>query len=214
MKEGEGLSELELDALKEIMNIGFGQAAVALSEGIDLRVMLSVPRITVLESEKIRPFIDAEMVFSPSSSYCMVEEGFHGKVSGKALLLLPQSETSVFAASLGLGGEKGAAGTRLAGLGEGTFLEIGNILVGACVGKVAELFDDQVLFRPPSYTPPPIDADGMEKRLGAEGDIALVFKTLFNFGKEDVCSFLFLVVSEYGIGWVRQAVAAYLEGLS
>ena len=41
------LNELEKDALQEIMNISFGQAAADLSDVIDLYVTLTVPFIDV-----------------------------------------------------------------------------------------------------------------------------------------------------------------------
>ena len=67
-------SALELDALQETMNIGFGQAAAALSEVISMHVILSVPKIAILKTEDIPSFVQSEI--EDPSAFSMVEQFF------------------------------------------------------------------------------------------------------------------------------------------
>jgi len=47
------LTELQLDALKEVGNIGAGNAATALSQMIQKRIDMTVPRVDILPLEKV-----------------------------------------------------------------------------------------------------------------------------------------------------------------
>ena len=57
--EAATLSADQLDGLREVANIGAGHAATALSEMIDTRVMISVPRINVQRLAHIAPVVSA-----------------------------------------------------------------------------------------------------------------------------------------------------------
>ena len=47
------LKELQLDALREVENIGAGHAATALSQMTNRRIMISVPKISVTRLEDV-----------------------------------------------------------------------------------------------------------------------------------------------------------------
>jgi chemotaxis protein CheC len=213
MSLGQELSDLQLDALRELMNIGFGQAASALSEVIDLRVILSVPKILVLKPEEVPAFIDSEV--ETDSAFSMVEQFFFGHFEGTSFLLLPEEEGRKLA---GLFGAEGAAlppELEVGSLERETIVEIGNIIIGACVGKIAEILKDQVVFQAPRYVEAPCDRTTLEKRLPVGNrELALVFKTVFHFERQDVFGFLFLVASEDSLEWMRGAVDEFLGSLA
>ena len=50
-------SEEEIDALQELMNIAFGQAAAELAEIIDISVVLSFPKLETVKIEALPDFI-------------------------------------------------------------------------------------------------------------------------------------------------------------
>ena len=53
MDDVRDLKELQLDALKEVANIGAGHAATALSQLTDRRIMISVPEIAITRLEDV-----------------------------------------------------------------------------------------------------------------------------------------------------------------
>jgi chemotaxis protein CheC len=205
-------SELELDALKEIMNIGFGKAAVTLSEVIDLHVILSVPKIMVLTPDTIGSFCGSEI--ETPAEYSMVEQFFFGHFQGASFLLLEREEGKKLSRIFSVGDELSMSEAEFGSLERETVKEIGNIIIGACVGKIAEMLEDQVQFLPPHYLPSPLTQSLFEKHLGENANTALVFKTLFHFEQQDVVGLLFLIASEGSMRWMKQAVEQYLEGLS
>ncbi|HOX33239.1 MAG TPA: chemotaxis protein CheC [Spirochaetales bacterium] len=212
MSLGCELSDLQLDALRELMNIGFGQAAAALSEVIDLRVILTVPKILVLKPEEVPAFIDAEVEMP--SSFSMVEQFFFGHFEGTSFLLLPEEEGRKLASLFGAEAAPLPPELETGSLERETVVEIGNIIIGACVGKIAEILKDQVAFQAPRFIEAPVDRSSLERRLAGAKDLALVFKTVFHFERQDVFGFLFLVASEGSLEWMRAAVDEYLGSLA
>ncbi|HCI30102.1 MAG TPA: CheY-P-specific phosphatase CheC, partial [Fervidobacterium sp.] len=66
----EKLGETQLDAIKEVGNIGTGNAATALSMMLDKKVDISVPQVKVIPISKI-PFLFDE----PEEVVCAVKMG-------------------------------------------------------------------------------------------------------------------------------------------
>jgi chemotaxis protein CheC len=203
-------SELQLDALKETMNIGFGQAAAALSEVIDMHVVLNVPEITKLEPHAIASFVCSEV---DTAAFSMVEQFFLGHFNGTSFLLLPVSESQKLV-SLFSGDVETDASVSLDSLERETIVEIGNIIIGACVGKIAEMLGDVVTYLPPRFFAGPIDDDFVGRHLQPAQGLALVFKTIFHFDAKDVSGLLFLVTGNDSAVWLKRAVDAVLDGLT
>jgi chemotaxis protein CheC len=211
MEGREGFSDLELDGLREFMNIGFGQAAVALSEVMDLYVTLTVPRISLLDSGEVASFIGAEIGLP--RAWGMVEQFFYGNFEGMSFLLLPEGEGRKMASLFSPEAVLLSGDSEIGSLERDMFTEVGNILIGACVGKIAELLGDRIAFQPPRFLPSPLDLATLGRRLAERKGLALVFKTVFEFEKEDIEGQLFLVASERSVLWMRRALAAYIGKL-
>ena len=201
---------IELDALQESMNIGFGQAARALSEVIDMHVVLSVPKISLAAKEGMAELICAEI--GNPADFSLVEQRFRGSFAGTGFLLVPDEEGRKLAELFG-GLEGAEQGPGMSALEDEVILEIGNIIIGACVGKIAELLGDGVSYLPPRVIGAPVDRAILSDRLGSQAGLGLVFKTVFHFDKRDVYGLLFLVTSEDAAEWIHAAVRKLVEGL-
>ena len=59
MQELRELKTLQLDALREVANIGAGHAATALSQMVGETIMISVPTINVSRLEEVPPQVSA-----------------------------------------------------------------------------------------------------------------------------------------------------------
>src|SRR2546429_5158361 len=53
MEDVRDLKELQIDALREVANIGAGHAATALSQLTNRRIMISVPQINIVRLEEV-----------------------------------------------------------------------------------------------------------------------------------------------------------------
>lgn len=202
-----GMSEEELDTLQEMMNIAFGRAAAALAEIISIFVCLSVPCVRLLRGDELAGYL--EDLVGTGREISIVEESFRGELQGSAFLLFPSGAGHQLAPLFG--DEKILyAGEAREDVERDALLSTGGILIGACVGKFAELLGDQV-----SYSPAKLvnlqSGEAFPSGLCDRRAVAIVLKTDFAFREEAVHGFLLLVTSEQSIDWVKKALAYFLE---
>jgi chemotaxis protein CheC len=126
------LTEAQIDALKEIGNIGAGHAATALSQMINRKkIMITVPEIKVVEKEKIFNYID-----EPDALSTGVIMNVLGDVVSKIIMLI-KKESALYLADLLLKKKTGTS-KLLTEMENSAVKEIGNILSGAYMNALNE----------------------------------------------------------------------------
>jgi chemotaxis protein CheC len=137
-----GLTAEQKADLAEVVNVGVGHAASALNDLTGLHVELTVPDVdvvTVPELSRVFGRLVEEAVAS-------VQMGFRGGLDGCAFLVFPPSSATKLA-SLVAGETEGSG----AGMHSGTLTEVGNILINAVVGAIANLLDLTLRYSLPVY---------------------------------------------------------------
>lgn len=202
------ISEEEKEILQEIMNIAFGKAAADLAEVINIFVVLSVPHIEILNSQDLPVYLKEQV--SEYNRVSIVEQNFWGDFKGSAFL--------VFQASAGrelvslFGEDSNTFGSEsVDALEKETLMEVGNILIGACVGKLSELLGDAVTYSPPRVVTENTPNDAIPVNIFDSGSSAIVLKTVFCFNERNVNGFLFLVTSNDSILWLKKSLATFME---
>jgi chemotaxis protein CheC len=203
------ISEEEQDILQEIMNIAFGKAAADLAEVINIFVVLSVPDIKIIKAVDLPDYIRTE--FCEFGNISIVEQNFWGEFKGNALLIFPAGAGKELISLLGDGGELSFESQSSDILEKETLMEVGNILIGACVGKVAELLKDMVTYSPPRVIIEDQPNVSMPKTLFDPSNSAIILKTVFCFNERDVNGFLFLITSHNSVIWLKKALADFME---
>ncbi len=208
-EKDEILSGEETEILQEIMNIAFGQSAADLAEVIETQVVLSVPFIKLMQVKELPDYFKNHV--KDYKNINLVEQKFWGRFKGDALLVFSSGAGKELVTLL-----QHDEGTTLESepvdvLERETLMEVGNILIGACVGKIAELLKDVV-----TYTPPIVVVEKGYQEAIAENrydpdNTAIVLKTDFRFEEGDVTGFLFLVTSNNSIDWLREALKIFIE---
>jgi chemotaxis protein CheC len=85
MEDVRDLKASQLDAMREVANIGAGHAATALSQMTNRKIMITVPQVNV------RPLEEAcDIVGTPDEVIAAVLMHMMGDLTGRALLLFPQ----------------------------------------------------------------------------------------------------------------------------
>jgi chemotaxis protein CheC len=204
----ESISSEEKEILQEIMNIAFGKAAADLAEVINIFVVLSVPYIEMLKSHDLPEYLKSQV--SAYDRISIVEQNFWGEFKGSSFL--------VFQASAGrelvslFGDDSGDFGSEsIDALEKETLMEVGNILIGACVGKLSELLGDTVTYSPPRVVTENSPNDAIPASIFESDSSAIVLKTVFCFNERNVSGFLFLVTSHDSILWLKKALATFME---
>jgi chemotaxis protein CheC len=125
------LSELELDALTEVFNMGVGQAADALSQLAGEAVLLSVPHVQLLSKVDVV----RQLGGGPDQRISAVRQAFSGEVVTDAVLMFP-AEQSLLLVQIMVGEEVPLE--QLGEMEQEALAEIGNILLNSVVASVAD----------------------------------------------------------------------------
>jgi chemotaxis protein CheC len=128
----EFLSELELDALTELVNIGVSRAAASLRQMVGQPVVLSVPSIEVT-SRRTAAALMAEREIGPLVA---VSQDFEGAFGGRALLIFP--EVTSLALVRAVTGED-LDDAEIAELEEEALKETGNVVLSNCLATMANM---------------------------------------------------------------------------
>jgi len=135
------LKALQLDALREVANIGAGHAATALSQMTGQTIMISVPQINIAAIEDI-----PNQVGSAEEPVAAVLMKILGDLTGLALLVFPQP-TALRLAGLMMGKENAA---ELGEIEQSAIREAGNILSAAYLNALSEFMGMILLPSPPT----------------------------------------------------------------
>ncbi|MGO4378570.1 chemotaxis protein CheC [Pseudoduganella sp. RAF19] len=140
------LSELELDALVELFNIGVGQAASAMSEIVNETVTMSVPSISFLSRAAAAKLLATKS--TGSGRICGISQHYAGAFQTDAILMFPE-EKSQQIVRLMVGETMPLE--ELSAMEQEAMSEIGNILLNSCVGALANIFERELQGSLPAY---------------------------------------------------------------
>ncbi|MBK8249015.1 MAG: chemotaxis protein CheC [Gemmatimonadetes bacterium] len=143
MQELLSLRPVQLDALREVANIGAGHAATALSQMTGQTIMISVPTINIAALDEIPTHVG-----DPVEPVAAVLMEMKGDLQGRTLLVFPRP-TAVRLAGLMLK-RPGSTGDTLSALEESAIKEAGNILSAAYMNALSEFMGITLLPSPPS----------------------------------------------------------------
>src|SRR6195256_3482470 len=143
MEDLRSLKALQLDALREVANIGAGHAATALSQMINSTIMISAPTTNVSRLEEVPPQISA-----PEEAVAAVLMHMMGDLTGRTLLVFPKP-TAVRLAELMLRRPQGSS-TDLGEMEQSAIKEAGNILSSAYMNALSDFMARMPLPTPPS----------------------------------------------------------------
>ena len=137
MTERRGLSPLQLDALREVGNIGSGNAAVALSTMVDKKVLLSVPRASLVPLVRV-----SDLVGGAETPVVGIYLHISGDASGSMLLLLPETSAAELAHLMVEAEEQ----LDLTTVEQSALQETGSILAGSYLNALSQMTG--ILLRP------------------------------------------------------------------
>ena len=179
-------TELQLDALRELANIGSGTASTALSSMLGRSVDISVPKAQAL------PFAEAVEAAGPAEQeITAIVLGIVGEMHGTVLLLVPPADADAMCRMLGVEPDDEFA---LSALGE-----IGNIVGTSYINALASMTGMDIEPTPPSTATDMLGALVASALAGAamDSDIALMLDSNLVVEGED-CSISFLLVPDQG----------------
>ena len=174
MEDVRDLKESQLDAMREVANIGAGHAATALSQMTNRTIMITVPRVNV------RPLEEAcDTIGKPEEVIAAILMHMMGDLTGRALLLFPQSSARTLCDYL-LRRELGTTQEFLE-MEQSALKEAGNILASAYLNALSDFMGMMLVPSVPSLV---IDLSGAvltsaHLNFGHDRDYAFCVETSF-----------------------------------
>jgi chemotaxis protein CheC len=181
-------TELQLDALRELANIGSGTASTALSGMLGRSVDISVPNAQAL------PFAEAVDAAGPGGQDMTgIVLGIVGEMTGTVLLLVPPADADAMCRMLGVEPDDEFA---LSALGE-----IGNIVGTSYINALASMTGMHIEPTPPSATTDMLGAlvASVLADHAHAGDIALMLDSNLVVEGADCAISFFLVPDQGGV---------------
>src|SRR3954468_15647426 len=141
------LKAIQMDALREVANIGAGHAATALSQMIGETIMISVPTINVARLEDGPPHVAA-----PDEPVAAVLMHMLGDLTGRTLLVFPRRTAHRLASLLLRRPTDGpdADSQEFSEMDQSAIKEAGNILSSAYMTALSDFMGMMLLPSPPS----------------------------------------------------------------
>lgn len=199
------LSELELDALAEVFNVGVGQAASALSQLANASVKLSVPKVEMLS----KATISKELAAQGADRICAVRQEFSGVLNTEAVLMFPVQQ-SLQLVQLMVGDEIPLE--QLGEMEQEALAEIGNILLNSVVSGVADVLKLQF-----EGSLPYVELGPVADVLCGQGHMhekVLSLQIDFSIDAMHICGFLVFLLDVDSISSLKNTVSAFLDSLT
>lgn len=132
MKDGSkaALTELELDAMIELVNLGVSRAAASLRELVGEQVLLSVPDVMLVSRARAVEILGER----EASRLVAVHQVFEGDIAGRALLIFPETKSLELVRAV-TGGELPLED--IIELEQEALAETGNIILNGCLATIA-----------------------------------------------------------------------------
>lgn len=172
------LDASQLDAMREVANIGAGHAATALSQMTNRVIMISVPEVSIVKLEEVDRILG-----EPDEVVAAVMMKVLGDVTGRTVQVFP-GPSAVKLTALLLGGAEPQFPEGFDDMHQSTLKEIGNIIVGAYLNALSDFMGMLLIMSVPAIA---IDMAG-----------AVMTTSYLNFGDEK--DFVFCVNTEMTMG--------------
>jgi chemotaxis protein CheC len=200
------LTELERDALTEVINIGVSRAAKNLSRMVKDQVHLSVPRTEIMTRDLAVEWLSRR----ENSSLVAVGQDFRGSFSGQALLIFPQKTSlelvrSILDDTLSL--------EEIVDLEQEALAEIGNVVLNGCLVVMANMLKESLNMSLPRV----MRGSSQVVLLGADeedpGEMVLFLTIDFAVRARSINGYIALLMDLPSITAIKTLIRRYLRGL-
>ena len=139
----------QLDALREMVNIGVGQAAGVLNAMLRSHIILRLPIVEVLAHAELK----SRVAGLSKGIFSAVRIGFKGPFVGNASLIFPAASAAKLVVLL-TDDDRGA--TDMDAIKVGTLTEVGNIVLNGVMGAIGNELQQRVYYSVPFYLEDPL----------------------------------------------------------
>ncbi len=196
------LSELELDMLTEMFNLGVGKAAASLSTMVKQEITLSVPQIEFISVAQLANELGSD------TTICSVSQMLTGPFSAQSMLLFPEENSLNIVRQL-LGED--LPDETIAELQQEAFSEIGNIVLNACIGSFAEALHTEFKIDLPVFEmSKPLDLLNVAEN---KNETALFIRIDLTLSTSDITGYMAFLMGTLSLDQLKEVLAEMLNNL-
>ncbi len=181
---------MELDVLKEIANIGAGNAVTALSQMISNKIDMHVPRVKMLTFQEL-----ASIIGGPETLVAGIMVSLSGDIEGSMLFILENVDAHYLVGKL-MGYKLEEIQTEVfTEIEQSALTEIGNIITGAYLNSISKMTNLEIRTSIPYIA---IDMAGAilsvpAIEFGKLGDKALLIQSTFRDMEVDISGYFIMI---------------------
>jgi chemotaxis protein CheC len=198
------LNDLEHDALIEVFNIGTGQAAAMLSQMLGDHIELSVPAVCFVS----RLTAASELTADAGKRICGVSQRFQGAFNADAILIFPENK-SLEIVRLLVGDDIPL--DELTAMEQEALSEIGNIILNALVGTLANLLGWEFSCSLPMYH---FGTSGeiLHTEVKSETDLVMLLHIGLRLERHQINGYVAFLLDLSSIQGLREGISRFLGG--
>jgi chemotaxis protein CheC len=204
MPDSIALSELERDALTELVNIGFSRAAAGLRKMVGKQVLISVPSIEVVSQRTAAALIGER----ENDDLVAVRQDFAGAFSGRALLIFPKVNSLRLVRAV-VGDEMPPE--ELSEMEQEALAETGNVILNGCLASMANMLRQPLTMSLPEV----IRGDGFQlfELTGQQGDGGLVLFLYINFSvrERDIHGYIAMLMDLPSLASLKLLIGEFIS---
>lgn len=195
------LTDVQIDALREIGSVGAGNAATALSKLLGKKIRISVPDTRVVRLEDVPEKLGGTEKIITAVYFQAV-----GNISASILFMFQSSDALRIVDLLT---DKEIGHTKILDeFSQSALKELGNITTGSYVFAMSEFIKLSIFHSTPSLVTDMLGAvlDGILIRLGIEAEHALIIETEFTVGENIVKGWFLFIPDTDGLRVILDAI--------
>lgn len=204
------LTELQRDAVTELLNIAIGHAASALNEMVEEEVRLSVPFIDFVGRTEAAERLQKA---SPEDNRSIaVKQHFDGQFYGDVMLIFPERKSLDLVRSI-MG--DAVPLESMTELEQEALMEVGNVILNACLGSMANQLSQRIESSLPIY----VRGNGRKiLEVGDEadlprGDLVMFLHVDFALQKRDIYGYVAFVMDIASAQSFRDLIDEYMRNM-
>ncbi len=199
------LTELQCDAITELLNIGMGLAARSLSEMVREEIKLTVPRVELLTRKSAVNHLNG----NPQRRIAAVKQHFEGSFWGDALLLFPQEKSLELVRVLMKDEEIPLE--MLTELEQDALTEVGNIILNSCLGSLGNILTEELTSELPIF----VSGTATEVLDGCvvqeDHEMIMFLRMDFALQQKDISGYVAFILEIPAIEQFKQSIDNYLR---
>ncbi len=201
------LTDLQRDTLTELLNIGVGRAAASLSEMVGTEIELAVPSLELLSRRTVANLMRA----NGAGQMVAVQQQFSGVFWGDILLVFPEAQSLQLVRYIM---KDDLLLESMTEMEQEALLEIGNIILNACLGSMANILQSEVCSSLPSLRSGSCeDILADTHTMAAAEDVVLFLHMAFALHERSMQGSVMFVVDGNAMAAIQTSVDHFLSHL-